>query len=97
VSILDGKREDLVSAAKRAAEEARQHLNGGACAGLLVFDCICRGTILGKEFDREIDAVRSVFPNVPVAGFLTYGEIARYKGRLDGWHNTTAVVVALPA
>jgi hypothetical protein len=27
---------------------------------------------------------------------LTYGEIARYHGRLEGWHNTTAVVVAIP-
>jgi hypothetical protein len=24
------------------------------------------------------------FPRVPVAGFLTYGEIARLKGRMDG-------------
>ena len=36
-------------------------------------------------------------PDVPVAGLLTYGEIARFKGRLEGWHNTTAVVVAIPA
>ena len=41
--------------------------------------------------------MRSVFPGVPIAGFLTYGEIARYSGRLDGWHNTTAVVTAIPA
>jgi hypothetical protein len=45
----------------------------------------------------ELTAVRSVFPDVPVAGLLTYGEIARFKGRLDGWHNTTAVVTAIPA
>ncbi|MBS1153045.1 MAG: hypothetical protein H6Q89_4743 [Myxococcaceae bacterium] len=30
-------------------------------------------------------------------GFLSYGEIARFRGRLDGWHNTTTVVTAIPA
>ena len=46
---------------------------------------------------REIDSVKAVFPGVPIVGFLTYGEIARYKGRLDGWHNSTAVVTAIPS
>jgi small ligand-binding sensory domain FIST len=49
------------------------------------------------SFSREIEAVRAAFPGVPVAGFLTYGEIARFKGHMDGWHNTTAVVAAIPA
>jgi hypothetical protein len=35
-------------------------------------------------------------PDVPMAGFLTYGEIARSHDKLDGWHNATAVVVAIP-
>jgi hypothetical protein len=53
--------------------------------------------ILGDGFQREIEAVRSVFGDVPVAGFLTYGEIACYRGRFGGWHNATAVVLAVPA
>jgi hypothetical protein len=97
VCFLGGNRDDLVTAAHRAATEARERLGGKRAAGILLFDCICRGSILGSEFRREIDAVRAVFPDVPLAGFLTYGEIARYSGRLDGWHNTTAVVVAIPA
>jgi hypothetical protein len=96
VCMLDGSRDDLVAAAKRAATEARERLAGRRAAGILLFDCICRGAILGSDFHREIRAVRDVFPDVPLAGFLTYGEIARYSGRLDGWHNTTAVVVAIP-
>jgi hypothetical protein len=28
---------------------------------------------------------------------LSYGEIARFNGRLDGYHNATCVVAALPA
>lgn len=97
VCILDGESGSMVEAARRAAEEARKNLQGATCAGVLLFDCVCRGMILADGFQREIDAVREVFPDAPVAGFLTYGEIARFKGKLDGWHNTTAVVVAVPA
>jgi len=96
ISILDGDPDSMVSAAKSAAEEAREHLEGAEAAGVLLFDCVCRGMILKDGFHREISAVREVFGDVPMAGFLTYGEIARYHGRLEGWHNTTAVVVAIP-
>ncbi len=97
VCILDGEPGKMIAAARRAAEEARENLNGADAAGVLLFDCVCRGMILGDGFQEEIEAVRSVFGEVPVAGFLTYGEIARYRGRFGGWHNTTAVVLAVPA
>jgi hypothetical protein len=97
VCFLGGSRDDLVLAAGRAATEAKERLGARPAAGVLLFDCICRGAILGPDFHREIRAIQGVFPGVPIAGFLTYGEIARYSGRLDGWHNTTAVVVAIPA
>jgi hypothetical protein len=96
VAILDGNADALVRAAERAAREAKDRLGSREAAGVLLFDCICRGAILGRDFHREIDAVARVFPETPIAGFLTYGEIARYSGRLDGWHNTTAVVAAIP-
>ena len=97
VCILDGEPDKMVAAVRRAAEEARENLNGADAAGVLLFDCVCRGMILGDGFQREIEAVRSVFGDVPVAGFLTYGEIACYRGRFGGWHNATAVVLAVPA
>ncbi len=97
VCILDGHRESMLNAARRAAEEAKATLQGALPAGILLFDCVCRGMILKEDFQQEIDTVRSVFGDVPLAGFLTYGEIARYRGNMDGWHNTTAVVVAIPA
>jgi hypothetical protein len=97
VCILDGEPDAMLAAASRAAQEARKQLAGGEAAAVFLFDCVCRGMILGAQFGREIDAVRAAFPGVPVAGFLTYGEIARFKGRMDGWHNATAVVAAIPA
>ena len=96
VSILDGVPDAMVEAAKSAALEAKEHLGGEEAAGVLLFDCVCRGMILKEQFHREVEAVRSVFGEVPIAGFLTYGEIARYRGKLDGWHNATVVVAAIP-
>jgi methyl-accepting chemotaxis protein len=97
ICILDGEPDSMVAAAGRAAQEARKSLGGGEAAAVLLFDCVCRGMILDGQFGREIEAVRAAFPGVPVAGFLTYGEIARFKGHMAGWHNTTAVVAAIPA
>lgn len=96
VSILDGEVGPMVAAAKSAAEKARNQLGDRKAAGILLFDCVCRGMILGDQFDKEVEAVRSVFRDAPIAGFLTYGEIARSSDLLDGWHNATAVVVAIP-
>jgi methyl-accepting chemotaxis protein len=97
VCILDGEPDSMIDACSRAAAEAKANLKGAKAAGVLVFDCVCRGMILGDRFQREIDAIRKIFPDTPVTGFLTYGEIARFRGRLDGWHNTTTVVAAIPA
>jgi len=96
VCILDGEPDAMVEACHRAALQAKAGLAGARAAGVLVFDCICRGMILGRQFQRELDAVRRVFPETPLAGFLTYGEIARFRGKLEGWHNTTAVIAAIP-
>ncbi|MBC7545458.1 MAG: FIST C-terminal domain-containing protein, partial [Candidatus Sericytochromatia bacterium] len=95
VSIMDGGAESLIPAAREAALEAKKNLGQGEAAAVLLIDCICRGIILDTEFQREIDTVREVFGDVPVAGFLTYGEIAKYGGQLNGFHNSTAVVVAI--
>jgi methyl-accepting chemotaxis protein len=97
VSILDGEPTRMIAAARAAAHQAHAQLNGAKAAGVLLFDCVCRGMILKEGFNKEVEAVRSIFPDTPVAGFLTYGEIARNSEKLGGWHNTTAVVVAIGA
>ena len=97
ICIVTGEPEALLAASQRAAEEARDGLKGARAAGVLVFSCFCRSLILGNEFKRELEVIRDVFPDTPIGGFVTYGEIARFSGRLDGYHNTTVVVAAIPA
>lgn len=97
VCILHGQPSSMVAACRQAALDAREILKGQSASAIVVFDCVCRGAILGSSFGEEIDSIQSVFPDTPIAGFLTYGEIARTGGRLVGGHNATCVVLALPA
>jgi hypothetical protein len=95
--IVSSKPDQMIGAAHRAAREAADALGGANAAGVLVVDCVCREAVLKDEFHREIEAIRAVFPNVPLVGFLSYGEAARFKGKLDGYHNNTIVVAAIPS
>jgi len=87
---------DLLASARQAALQAVERLEGARPAGAIVFDCICRGIILGERFLEEASVISEVVSNRPLAGFETYGEIAKASGLLSGFHNTTAVVAVLP-
>jgi len=96
VAVVRGEPATLIAAARQAATQARDALDGPA-AGVLLFGCVTRGMILGERYPEEIRAVVDVFGRgVPLAGFLSYGEVARVKGKLDGYHNHTVVVAAIP-
>jgi hypothetical protein len=96
VRIVEGDHDAIIAAARTAAENAMQTLGGQPAAGAIVFDCVARKLVLDQGFRREVDAFRDVV-KAPIMGFNTYGEIARVRGQLSGFHNTTAVVAALPA
>lgn len=96
VCIMGASKNELVAAAGNAAEAAKAGLAGPA-AGVMVFSCFGRSQTLKDHQAEEIQAIRQVFPATPTVGFSSYGEIARYKGALDGYHNNTVVVVAIPA
>ncbi|MFN8575620.1 MAG: FIST N-terminal domain-containing protein [Candidatus Sericytochromatia bacterium] len=97
VAIVDAVEQNLIKAANDASMEANKNLAGVKASGVLVFDCICRQSIMGDKYVNEMKEISSVFgENVPVTGFSTYGEIAKYSGTLNGYHNSTVVVCALP-
>jgi hypothetical protein len=62
---------------------------------MLAFDCIARRGVLGdRGIRREVDRLAAVAGGAPVAGFYTYGEIARTRG-VRGFHNQTLVVLSV--
>lgn len=96
VCIVRGEPTDILRAARDAAHDALEGLDGARPAGILVFSCVCRQATLAERYVEELDAIREVFPDVPLAGFSSYGEVARTSARLDGYHNNTIVVAAIP-
>jgi len=93
--IMEGDAESVLDATDGACADALAGLAGAPPLGLVAFDCIARRGVLGDAgIRREIDRIASFAGGAPVAGFYTYGEIARTRGS-RGFHNQTLVVLAL--
>jgi hypothetical protein len=93
-SIMEGDATSVLDATDDACAEACSPLDGRDPVGVLVFDCIARKTVLGTDVHGEVERISDHTQGVPVAGFYTYGEIARTRGS-SGFHNQTLVVMAL--
>jgi hypothetical protein len=92
---MEGDENSVLAATDAACEEALDQLGGRRPVGMLAFDCVARRGVLGDEgIQREIRRVAEHAAGAPVAGFYTYGEIARTHG-ISGFHNQTLVVLAL--
>jgi hypothetical protein len=93
--IMEGDEHSVLEATDGACAEAVAALGGETPLGLLAFDCIARRGVLGDPgIRREIERIAAFAGGAPVAGFYTYGEIARTTG-MRGFHNQTLVVLAL--
>jgi hypothetical protein len=92
---MDGDRESVLAATDGACEDAVEQLSGASPLGFLAFDCIARRGVLGDTgIEREVARIAGHADGAPVAGFYTYGEIARTRGT-GGFHNQTLVVLAV--
>ncbi|MGD1052707.1 MAG: FIST N-terminal domain-containing protein [Candidatus Dormibacteria bacterium] len=75
--------------------EAIRGLDANPPIGLLVFDCVGRRGVLGSEGTvAEVERMAEHASGAPLAGFFSYGEIARVRGG-NGFHNQTLVALAL--
>jgi hypothetical protein len=91
---MEGDEASVLEASATACRDALAHLTGPPL-GLLAFDCIGRRGILGEHgIQREVERITAIASGAPVAGFYTYGEIARTHGQ-SGLHNQTLVVLAV--
>jgi hypothetical protein len=92
---MEGDEASVLEATGAACADALAPLNGQPPLGLIAFDCIARRGVLGDAgIATEVSRVASSAGGAPVAGFYTYGEIARTHGQ-SGFHNQTLVVLAV--
>ena len=95
VWMMTGDAGSVLSAADAACGDALDALGGRPPLGLVAFDCIARREVLGDHGVKdEIRRLAARAAGVPIAGFYTYGEIARTRG-IGGFHNQTMVVLAV--
>jgi hypothetical protein len=95
VWVMEGDDDSVLAATDAACADALSQLAGQPPKGVLAFDCIARRGVLGEQgIRREMARIASSVGDVPVAGFYSYGEIARTQGT-GGFHNQTLVVLAV--
>ena len=92
---MEGDESSVLDATDAACSDALAALGGRPPLGVFAFDCIARRGVLGDEgIAAEVGRVAGHAGGAPVAGFYTYGEIARTNG-VSGFHNQTLVVLAV--
>ena len=92
---MEGDVESVLAATDQACDAAIDAIGDRRPLGLLTFDCAARRGVLGDEgISREVERVARHANGAPVAGFYSYGEIARTSG-VSGFHNQTIVVLAV--
>ena len=81
------------SAASVGARSFVDFADGRTPRGGLVFDCAARLAYLGDDYAAQISGFSGgrVFPLI---GTTSYGEIAKFGGSLEGFHNATTVMAA---
>ncbi len=97
IRLMIGTKESLLEAARLAAEEAKRAIQRVSL--VLIFNSISRKMILGREAEREIEIIKKVFGNTPLAGFYAYGEKAplkslEFKGQ-SYLHNHSITILAI--
>ncbi len=61
---------------------------------LIMFSCKGRSLALGPAIGDEIQRIKDVW-DVPMAGFLCYGELGKVNGNINEFHNMSCSVVLL--
>jgi hypothetical protein len=92
--MMESDHESLIGSVDNAYDEALNSLAGEPPLGFLAFDCIVRHVFLGPDgIDEEANRLVDRAAGAPLAGFVTYGEVARIRGS-RGMHYLTLVMVA---
>jgi hypothetical protein len=95
VWLMEGDEGSVLDAAGDACRAAVEALGDRAAIGFLAFDCVSRSGLLGEDGTRqEVRRMTEQTGGAPLAGFYSWGEIARSRG-INGYHHQTLVVLAV--
>ena len=93
VNMMEGNVPDLIATAESVAKVTAEKVAEPKFA--LVFDCISRHLLMGKEFEKELRSIReAVGMEVPILGALTFGEVGSYNDA-PLFHNKTVAIAVI--
>ena len=99
IYLMIGDREKAIQAAKDAATNALNQLEGKEPKFVIMFNCMARNKLLGVRCNEENQAVQEIIGrNVPMIGFYTYGEqgpLLGRKGTPAYFHNETMTLLVV--
>jgi hypothetical protein len=93
VRIVTAAPDELIGAARTLSARALEPHAETSVRGALVFDCAARLHLLQERYGEQVAAFLGG-RHFPMVGMACYGEIAKFAGSLDGFHNATAVMAA---
>jgi len=95
VCLMEADTSAVLAAATVACHQSVAALGGSSPLGMLAFDCVARRGVLGDEgIGKEVRGLADAVGGAPLAGFYSYGEIARTHG-MRGLHNYTLVILSV--
>jgi hypothetical protein len=95
VCLMEADTSAVLAATTVACYASVAALGGSSALGMLAFDCVARRGVLGHEgIENEIHGLADAAGGAPLAGFYSYGEIARTHG-MRGLHNYTLVLLSV--
>lgn len=91
--VVEATPENLIDAARSVGRRATSTFDDRPVRGALVFDCAARLSHLQERYNQQTRAFTDgrVFPLI---GTTSYGEMAKFGGSLEGFHNATVVMAA---
>ncbi|MBN1290943.1 MAG: FIST C-terminal domain-containing protein [Candidatus Latescibacteria bacterium] len=79
VQITHTTRDKIIEAAKMSVNSAKTNYPGSNPLIAICFTCAARKQVLGTRIVEEYEVLKNNFPDLPVTGFYTYGEIGPLK------------------
>ncbi len=97
VHILGVQPASMVSAARRAIQQAMTGLEHQQASGALFIDCMSTAMLLEDAYLQQQSAVREELGDIPFLGFRSHGVLARLRGQISGHYECSVGACILPA
>ena len=95
LTIMEADEDNLVMAGQEALRKALLRGSITDPALILAFSCALRARILGERAGEEISAIKNIMPQVPVAGYYSFGEQGLADDEVNRHNNGVITILAL--